>query len=353
MQNQPPQTSRNALLDIVKGLGIVAVFVGHSVFYSSTPFRMVFFFHMPLFFLVSGLLFKPEKYVNYGAVVRNVLIKFAVPYLLFVLIGALCQFDLCAARWTSSVVREVYRTFIQGYGCFGLWFLTCLGVVHFLAYAIWRTRVLDFRWGKVAALALLCLLSSLVSFFISRHNILCHAPLTFASVPAALFFYLLGFSGHMVTDKIKKPLTRPILVVVGTFAFAGLYAYAKYSSVVPFNISHGRFPLAALAPCSLGVIACFALGLLIDRSATFLREGVSYIGRHSLIFFGMEQNISCVMTLLAKKVGIALPEVYYLEETSVLAVLARISVCMTCSALVAVPLMKYVRVVQSLVAKGM
>ena len=46
-------------IDMAKGYGIIAVFIGHMV-QNSALGLFVYSFHLPLFFFLSGYLFKPE-----------------------------------------------------------------------------------------------------------------------------------------------------------------------------------------------------------------------------------------------------------------------------------------------------
>ena len=49
---------RYRYFDVVKGVGILCVFMGHSFVYGALPSRMIFNFHMPLFMVVSGVFFR-------------------------------------------------------------------------------------------------------------------------------------------------------------------------------------------------------------------------------------------------------------------------------------------------------
>lgn len=53
-----PQTTRDLKIDIIKGLGIILMVLGHSKFIYT---RFIYLFHMALFFMASGYLFK-DKY---------------------------------------------------------------------------------------------------------------------------------------------------------------------------------------------------------------------------------------------------------------------------------------------------
>ena len=53
-------SKRIAYLDVAKGIGILLVMLGHNYVKASVPFmeKFIFSFHMPFFFLLSGMLFK-------------------------------------------------------------------------------------------------------------------------------------------------------------------------------------------------------------------------------------------------------------------------------------------------------
>jgi fucose 4-O-acetylase-like acetyltransferase len=52
---------RNPTFDIMKGIGIVAMIVGHCILpYSLSHY--IYAWHMPLFFFVSGYFYKQKQY---------------------------------------------------------------------------------------------------------------------------------------------------------------------------------------------------------------------------------------------------------------------------------------------------
>lgn len=54
--------NRIVWIDTLKALGIIAVVVGHVV--PGTLAKIIFSFHMPLFFFISGFLFKEKNEVG-------------------------------------------------------------------------------------------------------------------------------------------------------------------------------------------------------------------------------------------------------------------------------------------------
>lgn len=47
--------SRSVLIDVLKGIGIILVVLGHITFGDQLVRKIIFSFHMPLFFFLSGV----------------------------------------------------------------------------------------------------------------------------------------------------------------------------------------------------------------------------------------------------------------------------------------------------------
>ncbi|HKI80870.1 MAG TPA: acyltransferase family protein [Pseudodesulfovibrio sp.] len=78
----PGNGDRDLSIDIAKAFGITLVVIGHS--YSPFPLeKIIYSFHMPLFFIVSGLLYKSRGIVR---TMRNKWYGLAAPYLLALLV---------------------------------------------------------------------------------------------------------------------------------------------------------------------------------------------------------------------------------------------------------------------------
>lgn len=54
--------NRRSDIDIAKGFALFLVVLGHVVTMHHTIFRWIYAFHMPAFFFLSGMTFRPEKY---------------------------------------------------------------------------------------------------------------------------------------------------------------------------------------------------------------------------------------------------------------------------------------------------
>lgn len=54
---------RNVAIDVMKGIGIILMVIGH-MHYSHSIEKFIYGFHMPLFFWISGYLYKPPTAIK-------------------------------------------------------------------------------------------------------------------------------------------------------------------------------------------------------------------------------------------------------------------------------------------------
>ena len=55
------KTERLNQFDILKGVGILLVMIGHAISTNSIVYNLIYGFHMPLFFFCSGFFFKDRQ----------------------------------------------------------------------------------------------------------------------------------------------------------------------------------------------------------------------------------------------------------------------------------------------------
>lgn len=116
---------RNIALDITKGIGILLVILGHCGSIPYMPIRhFIFTFHMPLFFLVSGYLYKAK---NAKDSIKKDLVRLGLPYAFTCLAIVLYYFlyFLISKTHNSEPLRRFY---LHRYGV----------VVHIILVNIFR-----------------------------------------------------------------------------------------------------------------------------------------------------------------------------------------------------------------------
>ena len=63
MEKKLSNDSRVAWIDVARGLAVFIVVFGHT-YISKDTFRLVYSFHMPLFFIISGLTVNRDKLLS-------------------------------------------------------------------------------------------------------------------------------------------------------------------------------------------------------------------------------------------------------------------------------------------------
>lgn len=80
------KTGRLPVIDVAKGIGMLLVIYAH-VNYTPGQLAYIYSFHMPLFFLLSGMMFDREKYGTFTAFMKRKVQTMVCPYLLFYLLS--------------------------------------------------------------------------------------------------------------------------------------------------------------------------------------------------------------------------------------------------------------------------
>lgn len=157
-------------VDALKGFLMILVVVGHYPGDLSFPLaQYIYWFHMPAFFLLSGLFFKPvlEKGQLKGALYKRFM-QLLVPYLFFVLLITVIRYgmEIGAGNFELSwYVQDLWTILVGGRfarGAYGvIWFVTTL----FFTYMIFlfMTRYLN-RTKQFILLAVFYIIAQLEGY---------------------------------------------------------------------------------------------------------------------------------------------------------------------------------------------
>ena len=124
------KTGRIELIDIAKAITIILVILGHTTGNLETPMyrRLLYSFHMPLFFFLAGLSIRPKvlkTLPEWKDFFKKNLLALVVPYIIFAFIYAPFSFD--------NVPKFLYGSW-QALGKAGtltsLWYLTSFFVAR-------------------------------------------------------------------------------------------------------------------------------------------------------------------------------------------------------------------------------
>ena len=101
---------RIAWIDIAKGIAILTVIWSHSLPYGSLPRNLIFCFHMPLFFIVSGFTLKPANSIKDLIVcTKKDFVRLIVPVIFVTTVSSILAVLLNGAS-LSAEIRKVWSS---------------------------------------------------------------------------------------------------------------------------------------------------------------------------------------------------------------------------------------------------
>ena len=139
------QSSRNLVVDIAKGLLIILVVVGHTSGLDHDVSRYILWFHMPCFFIISGLFMKTDGTLR--SELRKKLLRLGVPYACFsVILGSIMH----RGQIWQTVLATLYGGWaIQKAYTYPYYFLTVLFVASLLVFALLKYTRRPWLWIAV------------------------------------------------------------------------------------------------------------------------------------------------------------------------------------------------------------
>jgi polysaccharide biosynthesis protein PslL len=294
MLNQEKATAqRLQWVDVLKGIGILTVVVGHIW---QAPSKYLLLFHMPLFFFVSGYLYKPVA-DNKKYLIKKSL-QLLVPYISFLISISFVMFltSLNSQSFNESLF-DFFKKLLQGIyggkllnGWFGVfWFVTCL----YLTQQLYNILYQKFGKNKFQFLMVMILFYTLAYVNSIYFNNITF-PWSANVVAMAILFY---YSGHVFSGIVIK---NKLFFLIPTFCIFISYIIANYTNLnLGLNMKYEIYgtPIINL------VIAISCILILRDvaniigmKHFSFLKSILSELGQASLVIMFLHQLIQLNMS---------------------------------------------------------
>lgn len=194
-------SGRNEYLDALKGVGIILMVIGHV----QSPIRdFIFSFHMPLFFFISGYLFKDRDSTD---ILKRNWKKVLIPYLLTCIAIWLFMALLHKYTWGLSIFLANGSESVwgfEGYSVGPLWFLVCYSVSLLLFHYLLKIRSVDLQ------------LCSLIGFWVLAYLIKQQfglQPLGLLNAIPACFCLWMGYITR--SENARRYLLSPYSISIG------------------------------------------------------------------------------------------------------------------------------------------
>ncbi|HEY4316982.1 MAG TPA: acyltransferase family protein [Herbaspirillum sp.] len=227
----PAEAGRYGFIDNAKAIGIVLVVLGHSRGLPEYLSQLIFGFHVPLFFLISGFLLKPGKLDEpvFGHA-RKTLRALGLPYLVF--------FAMAWLYWLAT--RNIGGKALQTAGL--AWHDPLLGLFSGLQSDLYIDPPLWF---------FPCLIATMIVYHAARKFL----GLAVSTVLFVALAFLLALLWPGASASVRLPLGLDTMWIA-----LGLFALGQYWRASQWPLTRDRRILAAV----------FLVGLALLAGAVFL-----------------------------------------------------------------------------------
>lgn len=283
---------RNSTLDILKAIGILLVIVGHNV--TGIMGTYIYSFHMPLFFLLSGYLYKERSVLKSISHDYN---RIVLPYLCYYIIvnvidyiynGITCDIliqDIIKISWASFGRIDVFGHHVQG--VLYLWFLPALFIcknVFNAIYLAWKPLTKNNYYVFLFVCLFVCWIAGL-----TIHHKLFPLPFAITTGLNALGYYTIGFlikifmKDTSYIDEIKwyyKLLALAVWIVFGKYALNGM-GTCEYKFI----------PLDYIVGIA-GTMVFYYVAQIINKNMKGIAEGLAILGKYTISILIIHQFIA-------------------------------------------------------------
>lgn len=292
---------RNVEIDIMKGIAILCVMLGHTTWIPGYLGAFIYSFHMPLFFIVSGYFAKTyneDQRCGWDFMKKNMR-QLLVPYI--IIAGLSCVYPLMQAIHYDDMSLVTHKAVSLFFAMDKTWSGTLfdgeVAPVWFLLALFWG-RLIFYelsRWEKwvIPICAIMTVGMILLHPYIAT-------PFCIGRGLEGLFFIAIGWAYR----KYHFPLWLNIVAVIcwfGSMYLGSMDMYSYRYSFMPINI---------VGACG-GTLVLYYASKVIAKS--FLALFFSWCGRNSLVILGAHtiETSTTIIHVLTQKLSFQLPICIY------------------------------------------
>lgn len=303
MQNTSENVpSRMIELDCAKGIGAVLVILGHMTTYPRIIRNIIYSFHMPLFFVISGILIaNKEKTADFITYLKNKIKSILIPALFFEFImyaWLVVKNIIEHSLDTVSLGKRFIGIFLQiGYSDYSgsLWFFATFFLANIFLYPIWKKKK---RFRLYIAIFLLILSYEYIHIYPDVF-----LPWHFEIIPVCMAYILIG--GIMGSYYEKSNKSNTFFLIVGMIIWViswGINEMVLRHSYALDCHSFDNVVIDTMMVCSGSVVVIIISKKLVNSvHLSRLKEGMAFIGKNSLAYYGIQAIMVGILNTIIRK----------------------------------------------------
>lgn len=264
MNNVIQYQKRIEYIDIAKGLGMILVVIGHCINGKTFPGTWIWSFHMPLFFIISGLCFSEKRYPSFRHFVINKVKTLLLPCIYFSILTTLFS----TVTNNKAAYKSLFTENLPG----ALWFVLVLFFSELIYYFI----------RKCGTNNIIIFVSLLIGIMLNRYDIkLSHS---ICSVFTATFYYGLG---HILKSKLKRISSLKNKIIFG-FILLSIPGVLVFVSKQTINLSNNYIPrpeIVYVLTSILGTVGILLLSMLKFNNTC--KSVILFIGKNTFTILSL------------------------------------------------------------------
>lgn len=274
-------------INLSKVIGIYLMILGHRCLVDSFFTQIIFSFHMPLFFIMSGMLYHPKPFrETLDKVLRSLLIPFIIMTLFWIIYYFLCAiknnlaFSEIWSHVIGSIISPGHEFLIFTPLCVYLWFIMALAIIKIMV------SLVRCKMGIVA----MSVLGILADVILTKYNVL--LPFALNSVLLALPFFSIGYVFSQFFRNKFTSIIETCLLIVGV---AIVMFIGAYNGRVDINNNlYGNNIILYLICGTAGSLVVFSLSKLLTVLIPYESKVINVLSKGTLLMVGFSATLTAI-----------------------------------------------------------
>lgn len=306
------ENSRISVIDTAKGIGIILVIIGHTLF-SDNPIRIfIYAFHMPMFFILAGAVMKISRdkksiFEDFSEE-RKLIGAYCFYSILFFIFDVVVRFLVLKEIGLNELVWDIYQT-IFFYGISVLWFIATLMLAKVLVK--WICRILPKRIYWIMIGCFFYAVGSMISSHIQwlntgKYRLIYYPLIALLRVLSVTIYIFLGYiTGEKIKEYAKKKDRVGGMIYVAVLTALLLLLFSNLAGNVDIHVMEMGKWYIAFMNAMLGTIMVFAISIMLDK-VKGIGECLRYMGINSLFIMATHNDfkIQVIINWFLQKLNI-------------------------------------------------
>ena len=283
-------------LDAAKGIGILLTVLGHVGFDGDRMLFFIFSFHMPLFFIVSGMLSATGPKRAFKETLKRKALSLIVPYAIFSVLGIVIYFVMNGLNFFSkdglTMLRSMAFESVTLKGLFVLWFFPVMFFAGLLLEGVAKklNGYVNLTLCVIAVIVLTLFGRKAELFLQGNYDTawkcaLINLGLVAVRTVIALVFMIAGFyfgrfvSQKGIVEKVSGTAYKKAFSVIGGLVLWGILFFTSWENgSVDFASIHFSNGVVYFFNAFLGTAGCLMISVGLTGLKPLLWAGRNSVG---------------------------------------------------------------------------